>query len=90
MDKAYKLYHRYIAGNSSVSNTTVTYQEQTGSGALPNLTEKVIPNYQLSEKSPREIEEIFKEKYPLQYLVLRRKFEKKMRKLLKAIEDESS
>lgn len=79
-----------MAANSRVSNSTVSFQEQSGSGALPCTTKEIIPNYQIQEKTPKEIEEIFKQKYPLQYLVLRKKFEKKMRKVLKANEDSSS
>lgn len=90
MSKGYKLYHRYLASDSKVSSTTVVFSEQSGSGALPSTTGDITPKYQLSEKSSKEVEEFFKQNYPLQYAVLRKKFDKKLKKLLKINEENSS
>jgi len=66
------------------------FNEQSGSGAMPNSTVNCIPNYQIKEMSVKEVEKVFLEKYPLQYAILRKKFEKKLKKLLKASEDNDS
>ena len=87
MSKQYKEYFRYIANNQQLSSTAVYAFENSGSGVIPDSTVNCVPNYQIKEPSIKEIEDIFKEKYPLQYLILRKKFEKKMKKILKANED---
>tara|TARA_R110000868_G_scaffold9099_4_gene46045 strand:+ start:298 stop:582 length:285 start_codon:yes stop_codon:yes gene_type:complete len=88
MSRDYKIYHKYLARTSKVYNTSVSISEATGSGDFSkiNSTAPVYPNYQIKEKPAEEIEVIFKKKYPLQYLSVRKKFEKKLKKLLKANE----
>lgn len=88
MSRDYKIYRRYLALNSKVSNATVNTTETTGSGDFSkiNATCSFNPNYKIKEKPVEDIEVIFKEKYPVQYLSLRKKFEKKLKKLLKANE----
>lgn len=85
MSKDYKLYNRYVATNTgSVSGYVKNMTETSGSGYLSSLDTIV---YETEEMSFLEIEKIFKEKYPLHYIHLRKKFEKKIKKLLKAYEE---
>jgi len=95
LSKDYKLYHRYLSEQrSKETNTTeITYSEGSGSGAMPidstnPKTEAPInPVYVVTEMTAIEVEETFKAKYPLQYLQARRKFDKKLKKLLEANEE---
>lgn len=56
--------------------------ESTGSGDFSTL-ENSVP----TQLDSTELELYFKETYPLQYLVLRKKFEKKMKKFIKMQEE---
>lgn len=70
----------------NINITTST--ESTGSGDLPlSKTTSSGTVYILKEKTDLEIETIFKEKYPLEYIHLKQRFNKKIRKLLKANEE---
>jgi len=84
--KDYKVYHQYIPTKDS--SNIVKNTETTGSGELPfSTTIEMVFEYIGEEKTAAEIEEIFKNKYPLQYLQVKKKFDKKIRKLLKANEE---
>lgn len=93
MSKDYKLYHRYLSERRlKESSTTATYSEATGSGEMPmNTTTPEIPInqvYTVKEMTASEVEQIFKAKYPLHYLKVRKKFDKKLKKLLDANDEE--
>lgn len=61
--------------------------ERTGSGDFSQFDVTTNVVYHISEKPYSEVEELFKTKYPIQYAQARKKFEKKIRKLLKANEE---
>jgi len=92
LSKDHKLYHRYLADlrSKAVSTTVTVSLENSGSGEMPvsnTIPEIPInPVYVVEKLSTKEVEETFKAKYPLQYLQARKKFDKKLRKLLEANE----
>lgn len=92
MSKDYKLYHRYLQQQRAkeTTRTNVHSTEGSGSGEFPffstTATARFDQVYSIKEKTYSEIEQTFKDKYPLQYLQVRSKYEKKLKKLLEANE----